>query len=138
MYTLVQGILLFHRLIFQLHHIKECNNKIPVYIWKRIRNLQLLHQKQNKIKTFKVSYCAVFYYSQFYVGRALRLESSFSIRFKFLHETFPGVFTWPFKDEIDVVDSKFVFHGPVALQGTCPFSLPEYSKVKQLYKSLKR
>ena len=84
------------------------------------------------------SYYAVFYDSQFYIGRALSIEPLQKIKFKFLHETFPQAFNWPINDDIDIIESKFVFYGPVTLVGTCPFSLPDYNKIKCLYKALKK
>lgn len=68
-------------------------------------------------------YYAVDYVNKYYIGRALSIANQF-VKFKFLHRVFDR-YVWPGRDDIDRVHVSCVFFGPIALENTGPFVVPD-------------
>lgn len=82
-------------------------------------------------------YYAVFYEEQYFIGRIVNIEDLLVI--KFLKEITENNFVWPQKDDVDKVDPKYVFYGPIALRGNEPFSIDNaiHRKIRCCYRQFK-
>lgn len=82
------------------------------------------------------NYYAVFYYDQYYIGRALEFVDN-KIKLKFL-TNISGNYYWPRRDDVDIVEQQFVLR-KVKLNGNCPFQLSEdqHNEIRKLHKSFK-
>ena len=96
--------------------------------------------KQGDESIIKVStekYYAVYYDKTFYIGCALSLVSQEFVKSKFLHSVPDSKFAWPTKDDIDCVHKKFIFFGPLTLEGVGPFRVAELKSVQCTFKQIK-
>lgn len=78
-------------------------------------------------------YYAVEYHKSYYFGRALKIQDSSFIQFKFLHSSGSRVFDWPVRDDTDVCHKSCVFYGPAAIEGVSQFKFRQLTEVEQVY-----
>lgn len=82
-------------------------------------------------------YYAVYYDTAWYIGRIISLSGN-TCKIKFL-EKFLEKYSWPKKEDIQDIERKFIFHGPVELKGVYPFEISrhEMANINKRYKKLK-
>lgn len=83
-------------------------------------------------------YYAVFYDDRYYIGRVLDIASDSDVKMKFLSEQLGDTFSWPRKDDISVINKRFIFYGPLTLEGMGPFNIKDIDKIKNGYKNMKK
>lgn len=101
----------------------------------------LFNVKPNRpINPLLENYYAVFYDLNWYVGRVLDFPDEGLVKVKFLRQGLGDSYEWPLHDDIEVIDSKYVFYGPIKLIGSGPFLIDEKCKrrINLKYKSLKK
>ncbi|KAK4886217.1 hypothetical protein RN001_002488 [Aquatica leii] len=76
----------------------------------------------HKIYPTKEAYYAIFYDAKWYIGRVLALSENQSCTIKFLQEDL-DTFVWSKNDDIQEVENKYIYHGPIQLLGNNPFSI---------------
>lgn len=83
-------------------------------------------------------YYAVYYDNTYYIGRVIEVFEN-SAKIKFLKSEL-DIYKWPKETDIQIVQNKYLFFGPVTLIGTEPFHLNTYEKIliKKKYKKLKK
>lgn len=84
-------------------------------------------------------YYAVYYDNRFYIGRALNVYENFSCKVKFLKSKL-DTFIWPREEDVEVVENRFIFYGPIDLIGNGPFQLKGHQKIaiEKKYKEVKK
>lgn len=60
-------------------------------------------------------------------------------KIKFLREDLEN-FVWPRSDDIQEIDNKYLFYGPINILGSNPFQIKRYDRISitKIYKKLKR
>lgn len=101
-------------------------------------NWQTSSEEENSY--FKIElekYYAVFYDEDWFIGRVLNVEEK--VKVKFLVKDLDQ-YVWPKREDVQYVDARFIFHGPVSLEGNCPFAIKrsEKSIIIQKYKKIKQ
>uniref|UniRef100_A0A1Y1K7X6 Tudor domain-containing protein n=1 Tax=Photinus pyralis TaxID=7054 RepID=A0A1Y1K7X6_PHOPY len=83
-------------------------------------------------------YYSVYYDETWYIGRIIQKKET-SCTIKFLKEELDK-FMWPSADDIKIVNSEYIFYGPIALEGIGPFSIKRHDLIliKKEYKELKK
>lgn len=83
-------------------------------------------------------YYAVFYDQTFYIGRALEIVNEEETKFKFLKYDLDQ-YIWPKVEDRDIVNNKFILHGPLNLQGFGPFTIKRFETdiIKKKFKIFK-
>ena len=83
-------------------------------------------------------YYAVDYVNQYYIGRALDGDNSFT-KFKFLHkDCCSKKFYWPGHDDIAKQHNSCVFYGPVELEGNGPFRVVAIEELEKVFRFLNK
>lgn len=82
-------------------------------------------------------YYAVFYEEDWFLGRII--ENQNGVKIKFLKKDLDQ-YIWPKNEDMQVVQEKFIFYGPINLLGNSPFFLKRPDKIAILkkYKNLKK
>lgn len=85
------------------------------------------------------NYYVVYYDNTWYIGRILSKEPHDNYKIKFLHENLEK-FDWPKHNDIQIVNSKFIIHGPITLKGFGPFEITRIDRmsIKNQYKNFKK
>ncbi|CAH1111599.1 unnamed protein product [Psylliodes chrysocephalus] len=100
---------------------------------------------QNSTKTTKQitvsleKYYAIFYFEKWFIGRIIEVRPNHFFKVKFLQDSLDYL-DWPKKEDVAVVDIKYIFFGPIDMIGSCPFQITQevrHSICKE-YKNLKR
>lgn len=83
-------------------------------------------------------YYAVYYETSWYVGRIIKKNKE-ACQIKFLKEELDE-FIWPKPDDVQDVEFKYVFFGPVDLSGNNPFKIKRADRliINKMYKQLKQ
>lgn len=83
-------------------------------------------------------YYSVYYDDQWYLGRILNTNDN-ECTIKFLMKNLDN-FIWPKQEDIQLVNEKFIFYGPIHLVGSNPFQLKRVDliTINKLYRDLKR
>ncbi|CAG9773365.1 unnamed protein product [Ceutorhynchus assimilis] len=83
------------------------------------------------------NYYAVLY-DTWYIGRVLEILDQETSKIKFLKSELYE-YVWPREDDIQIVEKKYIFYGPIKLIGNGPFRLKRFDKVKieKSYRELK-
>lgn len=91
-----------------------------------------------KTEIKKESYYAVYYDINWYIGRIIEPTKRNKYKIKFLKATL-NEFVWPKTDDVQEVEKKYLFFGPIKLLGNNPFSLREEDRrtIKKAYKCYK-
>lgn len=102
-------------------------------------DLDLLDLKE-KINPLLEHYYAVFYDLNWYIGRVIDFPDEGLVKVKFLKEGFVDLYEWPKHDDIQVIENKYIFYGPIKLIGSGPFQIDYKCKRRIIlqYKSLKK
>lgn len=81
------------------------------------------------------NYYAVAYDKQWFLGKVMNILEGDTFKVKFLKQS-GDQFVWPKRDDIDTVEKKYFFHGPIELTGFAPFTLKRHDlvSIKRLYK----
>lgn len=98
------------------------------------------HSLNDKNIDIKVEhYYAVYYDDSWYIGRVIEIIDESMSRIKFLKEDLHH-FIWPKRDDIQQVQNKYIYYGPIILQGVGPFSLTESVRARTIngFKDIKR
>ncbi|XP_031336651.1 uncharacterized protein LOC116165990 [Photinus pyralis] len=84
-----------------------------------------------KIDISAENYYAVCYLRSWYIGRVLEIFNDDTCQIKFLKCVLDS-YVWPKdKDEdIQIVENKFIFYGPISLLGNEPFILQRHQKIQ--------
>lgn len=85
-------------------------------------------------------YYAVYYDTGWYIGRVLEKLTNQLFKIKFLSQNLE-VFKWPRKDDIREVENRYIFYGPINMQGVNPLTISESDRkliIKQFKKILKK
>lgn len=120
----------------RLHKFKTknvCNEKV-----KNSENTAI--QSENVCENVLLeNYYAVYYDSKWYIGRVLNNISDNTVEIKFLKEVLE-TFSWPRKEDRQVVEKMHLFYGPIQMEGCQPLKLKRFDrdKINALYKSIKR
>lgn len=77
----------------------------------------------------------VYYDTGWYIGRILKKLTNQLSEMKFLFQNLE-VFKWPRKDDVQVVDNRFIFYGPINMQSVNPLTITE-SDIKLIVKEFK-
>lgn len=90
-----------------------------------------------KVKNILIEHYFAVYEDQWYLGRIVNLTEE-SCRVKFLKEELEN-FVWPKNEDIQTVDNKFIFYGPVSLFGSNPVQIrrADRLKIRKLYSEFK-
>ena len=64
-------------------------------------------------------YYVVFYNIGWFIGKVLEIEEK--VKFKFLKKNLEN-YKWPKKEDIQSVDERFIFYGPIELIENGPFT----------------
>lgn len=98
-------------------------------------------EKKDNILIEEENYYGVFYDAGWYIGRVIR-KGDTSSKVKFLKAELDK-YIWPTCEDIQNVDNKYIFYGPLTLRGTYPFHIyrndalqinKEYKNIKSLFK----
>lgn len=94
--------------------------------------------KEKKIDITFESYFAVYYDKNWYVGRVTGKEREKFV-IKFLKQNLQK-YMWPKIEDIQSVDKKFIFYGPIKLLGNGPFTISRIDliNINKIYKDMKR
>lgn len=84
-------------------------------------------------------YYAVYYDLDWYVGRVVDFPDEGLCKVKFLQKVLNN-FKWPVHDDIQTVSNKFLFYGPINLDGNGPFTISrgQLNKIKLVYNKVKK
>lgn len=84
-------------------------------------------------------YYAVYYDLDWYVGRVIDFPDEGLCKVKFLKKELSS-FNWPAHDDIQTVPSRFVFYGPIKLEGNGPFQISrgQLQKIRFVYSKAKK
>lgn len=78
-------------------------------------------------------------YDTWYIGRILEIFENDTFRIKFLKSEL-DMYIWPNKQDIQVIEKKYIFYGPIDLMGNGPFRLKRHDiiNIEKKYKDLKK
>lgn len=93
-----------------------------------------------KINPMLEKYYAIFYDINWYLGRVLDFPDEGLAKVKFLKMGLGNAYEWPKDDDIQVINNKYVFYGPIHLIGNGPFLIDEkcHRRIVTQYKLLKK
>ncbi|XP_046667355.1 uncharacterized protein LOC124359039 [Homalodisca vitripennis] len=96
--------------------------------------------KQVKICPMLEKYYAVFYDISWYLGRVVDFPDEGFSKIKFLKEGLGDSYEWPKHDDVQVIENKYLFYGPVPLIGNGPFLIDDKCKrrIRSKYSMLKK
>ena len=81
-------------------------------------------------------YYAVYFDKKPYIGRVLKTPWLGKVSIKFLHNV--GTLNeWPSRDDIATVKDKYIFMGPLTLNGNGPFEIPNHNAIIKKFQHLK-
>ena len=82
------------------------------------------------------NYYAIYFDKKYYVGRVIEINNDDVILKVLYNKPNTSQFDWPVRDDISSVSRKFIFHGPMDIRGTVPFSFP-IVQLKQVYNNFR-
>jgi len=125
---------------------------------KKLSNDRLLRVRQNPTSSHNIShqidtendnaefvintemYYAVYYDTGWYIGRVLEKLTNQLFKIKFLSQNLE-VFKWPRKDDIQEVENRYIFYGPINMQGVNSLTISQSDRkliIKQFKKIKKK
>ena len=72
----------------------------------------------------------------YYIGKIIKVVDKENVEMKFL-EKGAGNFRWPKRDIVENIRKKYIFYGPVKLQGSNPFVV-DSNAIYHAYKCYKK
>lgn len=82
-------------------------------------------------------YYAVEYVENYYIGRVLSQNGDY-VKLKFLHRVGAHSFNWPRRDDVDEVHMCCLFYGPVLIQDSGPFVVPNLQEIEKIFKKMRK
>jgi hypothetical protein len=82
-------------------------------------------------------YYAVDYVSNYYIGRVL-IQNQDLVTVKFLHRVGACRFDWPKIDDVDEVHISCLFYGPIQLEKSGPFHVPQQKEIEKIFTKIKK
>lgn len=84
-------------------------------------------------------YYGVYYDLDWYVGRVIDFPDEGLSKVKFLKKVLNN-FNWPEHEDIQTVQNKYIFFGPIKLDGNGPFTISrgQINKIRLVYAKVKK
>lgn len=95
--------------------------------------------ENEKISILLEKYYAIYYDLNWYLGRVLDFPDEGFTKIKFLKQGLGESYEWPKHDDIQTIQNKFIFYGPLKIIGNGPFLIDERCKRRIIvkYRSIK-